>query len=111
MNVNVGLESDVLTFIPAQNCTYVKIGSSSFISGKTYNVYQGNSTTSSHASNGIFTGGKYTAGTLLGSVTISSSNATLGTSGSSMGGQPGQPGGQSGQMGEPPSSQPGQMDK
>lgn len=75
----------------------------------TINVYQGGSTTSSNASNGIFTGGKYTAGTLLGSVTISSSNATLGTSGGPMGGQLGQPGGQSGQMSEPPSGQPGQM--
>ena len=103
--------NEVLTFIPAQNCTSIKFGSSSLISGKTYKVYQGGSTTSSSASNGIFTGGKYTAGTLLGSVTISSSNATLGTSGGPMGGQPG---GQPGQMGEPPSGdppsgQPGQM--
>ena len=113
--------NEVLTFTPAQNCTSVKFGSTSLVSGKTYNVYQGGSTTSSSASNGIFTGGKYTAGTLLGSVTISSSNATLGTSSGQMGGQPGgqpgqmgeppsgQPGGQSGQMGEPPSGQPGQM--
>ncbi len=109
INIQDTTGNEVLTFIPAQNCTSVKIGSSSLISGKTYNVYQGGSTTSSNASNGIFTGGKYTAGTLLGSVTISSSNATLGTSGGPMGGQPGQPGGQSGQMGEPPNGQPGQM--
>ncbi|MBP5469246.1 MAG: protocatechuate dioxygenase, partial [Candidatus Riflebacteria bacterium] len=73
---------------------------------------------STSASNCILTGGKYTAGTLLGSVTISSSNATLGTSGGQPGqmGEPpsGQPGGQQGQMGEPPSGeppsgQPGQM--
>ena len=99
--------NEVLTFIPAQNCTSVKFGSTSLISGKTYNVYQGGSTTSSSANNGIFTGGKYTAGTLLGSVTINSSNATLGTSNGQMGGQPGQPGGQPGQMSEPPSGQPG----
>ncbi len=97
--------NEVLTFIPAQNCASVKFGNFSLISGKTYNVYQGGSTTSSSASNGILTGGKYTAGTLLGSVTISSSNATLGTSGGQPGqmGEPpsGQPGGQPGQMGEP----------
>ena len=98
--------NEVFTFVPAQNCTSVKFGSTSLVSGKTYNVYQGGSTTSSSASNGILTGGKYTAGTLLGSVTISSSNATLGTSGGQMGGQPG---GQPGQMGEPPNGQSGQQ--
>lgn len=82
------------------------------LSGKTYNVYQGGSTTSSSVSGGIFSGGKYTAGTLLGSVTINSNKATLGNSNGQMGGQPvqmgGQTGGQPGQMGEPPSGQPRQ---
>ena len=101
--------TEVLTFTPAQNCTSVKFGSPSLISGKTYNVYQGGSTTSSSVNNGVFSGGSYTAGTLIGSFIVSSNNATIGTSNGQMGGQPGQMGGkhgQQGQMGEPPSGEP-----
>ena len=107
INIQDSTGNEVLTFTPAQNCTSVKFGSSSLVSGKTYNVYQGGSTTSSIVNNGIFTGGTYTAGTLLGQVVVSSNNATLGNSNGQMGGeQPsGQPG-QQGQIGEPPSGEP-----
>ena len=105
INIQDSYGNEVLTFTPAQNCTSIKFGSSSLISGNTYNVYQGGSTTSSSSGLGVFTGGKYTAGTLLGSFTVNSNNATIGTSNGQMGGQPGQ----QGQMGEPPSGQPGQQ--
>ena len=93
LNVQDSSGNSIITFAPAQNSSVIEFGSSSLLSGNTYNVYIGGSTTSTSVNNGIFSGGNYTAGTLLGSITINSTTSTVGTAIGGMGPGGNQPGG------------------
>ncbi len=62
--------TDILTFVPAKAYQSLVICSPLLKKGTTYNVYSGGSSTGTLA-DGLYSGGTYTPGTLLGSLTIS----------------------------------------
>ena len=70
--VHIESESGVqiLTFVPEKAYQSVVVCSSSLVAGTTYVVYSGGSSTGTLA-DGLYTGGTYTAGTELGSITLS----------------------------------------
>ncbi|MDJ1471848.1 carbohydrate-binding domain-containing protein [Xanthocytophaga flava] len=69
--------NEIITFSPAKTFQSVVVSSPSLIQGTTYSVYLGGSSTGT-ATNGLYEGGDYTAGTLSTSFTVSS-NATTAT--------------------------------
>jgi len=62
--------TDILTFVPAKAYQSLVICSPLLNKGTTYDVYSGGSSTGTLA-DGLYSGGTYTPGTLLGSLTIS----------------------------------------
>lgn len=62
--------TQILTFVPAKAYQSVVICSPLLQKGTTYNFYSGGSSTGTLA-DGLYSGGTYTAGTKLGSITIS----------------------------------------
>jgi len=60
----------ILTFVPEKAYQSVVVCSPSLVAGTTYVVYSGGSSTGTLA-DGLYTGGTYTAGTELGSITLS----------------------------------------
>ena len=62
--------TDILTFVPAKAYQSLVICSPRPKKGTTYDVYSGGSSTGTLA-DGLYSGGTYTAGTKLGSITLS----------------------------------------
>jgi hypothetical protein len=60
---------DLLTFQPARNQYYIVFSSSGLISGSSYNIYLGGSSSGIN-NNGLYTGGSYVGGTLRKSFTL-----------------------------------------
>ena len=69
MHVQTSTGEEILTFIPAKNYSSVVLSSPSLVAGTVYDVYSGGSSTGTLA-DGLFTGGTYTQGTELGSITL-----------------------------------------
>jgi trimeric autotransporter adhesin len=70
-NIQDASGKSIVTFKPAKTAYYFAVSSPSFTSGTTYKIYVGGSTTGT-SSNGLYTGGVYTIGTLKGSKALSS---------------------------------------
>lgn len=67
---------DVVTFKPQKNYKSIVFSSSSLSNGSTYSIYLGGSSTGT-ATDGLYSGGTYTAGSLYKSFTISSKATTV----------------------------------
>ena len=79
---------EILSFVPAKSYQYVAVSSPKLQTNQTYNIYVGGSSTGS-AVDGFYGNGSYSAGTLVSSVTISSTVTTIGNISSNMnGGRP-----------------------
>jgi hypothetical protein len=62
--------NDLVTFKPVRSVYYLVFSSSALVSGSTYSIYTGGSSTGTY-SDGIYTGGTYSGGTLKKTFTIS----------------------------------------
>ena len=79
---------EILSFVPVNSYQYVAVSSPELQTNGTYNIYVGGSSTGS-AVDGLYENGSYSAGTLVSSVTISSTVTTIGNISSNMnGGRP-----------------------
>ena len=69
--VHIASESgeEILTFVPAKQYSSVVVSSPSLQAGTVYDVYSGGSSTGT-LTDGLYTGGTYTPGSLLGSIAI-----------------------------------------
>ncbi len=76
INIQEDNGTSIITFAPTQNSEIIEFGTSLLTTGNTYNIYVGGNSTYTNINNGIFYGGAYSAGTLLGSVTIDNSTKT-----------------------------------
>ncbi|WP_374687699.1 carbohydrate-binding domain-containing protein [Promineifilum sp.] len=68
---------DVLTFAPGKEYQSVAFSSAALVTGETYTVYTGGSSTGT-ATDGLYQGGSYTPGTEVASFTVSSTVTTVG---------------------------------
>ena len=68
---------EVLTFAPSKQYQSIVFSSPALVSGSTYDVYSGGSSTGT-AQDGLYQGGEYSPGTKYGSFTVSSAVTTMG---------------------------------
>ncbi|MBX3010983.1 MAG: carbohydrate-binding domain-containing protein [Caldilineaceae bacterium] len=72
--------NDILTFAPMKGYQSIAFSSAELVTGETYTLYLGGSTTGT-AQDGLFQGGDYTAGTEYTSFTVNSTVTTMGNTG------------------------------
>jgi hypothetical protein len=72
--------NDILTFVPSKTYQSVAFSSPDLAYGSTYTIYAGGSSTGSET-DGLYSGGTYTPGTLINSFTITSMVTTVGSGG------------------------------
>jgi len=68
---------EVLTFAPSKQYQSIVFSSPALVSGSTYDVYYGGSSTGT-AQDGLYQGGEYSPGTKYASFTVSSAVTTMG---------------------------------
>ncbi len=76
---------DILTFEPAKSYQSVLFSSAELVTGETYGIYLGGSSTGANT-DGLFENGTYSSGTLFQEFTISNVVTTVGTTAGFMGG-------------------------
>ena len=79
VNISDKSGNEITTFAPIKSCSLIFYSSSKLKENATYNISTGGSY-SGKSANGVFSNGKYTAGTQLGTVTMSSKSVSLGQS-------------------------------
>ena len=80
VHIETTSHADVLTFLPAKAFRSVVLSSTELKKGETYQVYTGGSSTAA-ATDGLYAGGAYTAGTQSASFVISSMVTQVGSGG------------------------------
>jgi hypothetical protein len=78
VHIQTAAGDDILTFVPAKAYQSVVLCSAELQNGTAYMVYTGGSATGT-VTDGLYSGGTYTAGTKVYSFTISSMVTTLGS--------------------------------
>ena len=77
VHIRTGEGQEVLTFAPSKQYQSIVFSSPALVSGSTYDVYYGGSSTGT-AQDGLYQGGEYSPGTKYGSFTVSSVVTTIG---------------------------------
>lgn len=76
-NIQDASGSSLVTFAPVRSAYYFVFSSAALLSGSSYKVYTGGSSTGATVTSGYYTGGTYSGGTLKGSFTVSGKVTTV----------------------------------